>query len=359
MDTVDCVRKCWSYDCLRNNWGVLLMNSAHVFFKEGKLYLIPELPIKPKHIDIFSKSSTDKFYEYEKKLAEAKANALPVVNPDAIDELYLQSILEGKFYKWPGTWEKTTISLYTDNYRCKEDIGYAAKLIAPQQPQAENWQATPKKKKPLDEKLNSLSSKISHAKRVIKDEKGLPIGFEPFNKTPMTQSDAPNEGREEKIIFPVHPGDWPEDFDHENGNYIGLCRECGHSFRGHKRRFICKICMQPDWENIAKIKKPEDKGKGPFEGCWQEGEMVGYAKCMITKVRELRDQLSKERENSNALEVRINSLIISKNRELEKEREMRKELVSTINQLTRGSAFLEKKVEFLIKRASELDKNKG
>lgn len=73
--------------------------------------------------------------------------------------------------------------------------------IAPQQPQADDWQASPKKQKPLNDKLNDLSSKlkdISHAKRVIKDEKGLPIGFEPFNKTAMTQSDAPNERDEPK-----------------------------------------------------------------------------------------------------------------------------------------------------------------
>ena len=36
--------------------------------------------------------------------------------------------------------------------------------------------------------------------------------------------------------------DWPEDFDHENGNYECKCLTCGNMFRGHKRRVICKVC---------------------------------------------------------------------------------------------------------------------
>lgn len=36
--------------------------------------------------------------------------------------------------------------------------------------------------------------------------------------------------------------DWPEDFEHENGNYMNTCCECRNTFTGHKRRFICKAC---------------------------------------------------------------------------------------------------------------------
>ena len=36
------------------------------------------------------------------------------------------------------------------------------------------------------------------------------------------------------------PGDWPEDFSHENGNYENRCFSCGELFRGHKRRVQCK-----------------------------------------------------------------------------------------------------------------------
>lgn len=42
--------------------------------------------------------------------------------------------------------------------------------------------------------------------------------------------------------------DWPEDFAHENGNYSCICADCGESFTGHKRRLICKVCSQEEWE---------------------------------------------------------------------------------------------------------------
>lgn len=36
--------------------------------------------------------------------------------------------------------------------------------------------------------------------------------------------------------------DWPEDFSHENGNYLCQCLTCGVHFQGHKRRVTCKWC---------------------------------------------------------------------------------------------------------------------
>jgi len=38
--------------------------------------------------------------------------------------------------------------------------------------------------------------------------------------------------------------DWPEDFAHENGIYLCTCSICSHTFTGHKRRVICKVCQQ-------------------------------------------------------------------------------------------------------------------
>lgn len=38
------------------------------------------------------------------------------------------------------------------------------------------------------------------------------------------------------------PRDWPDDFKHENGNYVCACMYCQHTFFGHKRRIICKEC---------------------------------------------------------------------------------------------------------------------
>jgi hypothetical protein len=42
-----------------------------------------------------------------------------------------------------------------------------------------------------------------------------------------------------------NPGhDYPEDFAHENGQYMHHCirKECGEQFTGGKYRFICKKC---------------------------------------------------------------------------------------------------------------------
>lgn len=39
--------------------------------------------------------------------------------------------------------------------------------------------------------------------------------------------------------------DWPEDHEHENGNYYNTCRECGEAFIGHKRRISCRVCATP------------------------------------------------------------------------------------------------------------------
>ena len=44
--------------------------------------------------------------------------------------------------------------------------------------------------------------------------------------------------------------DWIEDFHLENGCYFHICFECLSQFTGHKRRVICKTCLnyrfQPD-----------------------------------------------------------------------------------------------------------------
>lgn len=36
--------------------------------------------------------------------------------------------------------------------------------------------------------------------------------------------------------------DWPEDFHHENGQYMNTCHVCKNTFIGHKRRAVCKVC---------------------------------------------------------------------------------------------------------------------
>lgn len=60
----------------------------------------------------------------------------------------------------------------------------------------------------------------------------------------------PEDGQEHQcrvsfVSEPVQPGDWPEDFSHENGNYQNKCCHCGVIFVGHKRRVVCKVCATP------------------------------------------------------------------------------------------------------------------
>lgn len=82
--------------------------------------------------------------------------------------------------------------------------------------------------------------------------------------------------------------DWPEDFPHENGNYFSKCVKCGHYFKGHKRRVVCNICAEPNWIEIAKKQPPEDNRENKaWAGAWLEGEMVGYARCMVKEVARL------------------------------------------------------------------------
>ena len=41
-----------------------------------------------------------------------------------------------------------------------------------------------------------------------------------------------------------YKGNWPEDFEFENGKYICGCYKCGHQFLGNRKRAICAICSQ-------------------------------------------------------------------------------------------------------------------
>lgn len=46
--------------------------------------------------------------------------------------------------------------------------------------------------------------------------------------------------------------DWPEDFHHENGNYLNRCSICDEEFMGHRRRVVCKVCSAPGKYNRGK-----------------------------------------------------------------------------------------------------------
>ncbi len=59
-----------------------------------------------------------------------------------------------------------------------------------------------------------------------------------------------------------HPDrDWPEDFPHENGNYLRECLQCDLSFIGHKRRYVCRSCERANEEAWAKMTPQEQEAR--------------------------------------------------------------------------------------------------
>lgn len=41
------------------------------------------------------------------------------------------------------------------------------------------------------------------------------------------------------------PRNWVEDYPHDNGQYMNLCRTCERLFMGYKRRIQCRACAHP------------------------------------------------------------------------------------------------------------------
>src|SRR3546814_19465988 len=103
--------------------------------------------------------------------------------------------------------------------------------------------------------------------------KARTINWRPAFAWPMPMRRSPPEtpdGQGGSIAMgrPLHqPGasamDWPEDFPHENGNYICRCCRCEGMFWGHKRRIVCKSCRHPtaeDGESDARYQALRDNG---------------------------------------------------------------------------------------------------
>jgi hypothetical protein len=122
--------------------------------------------------------------------------------------------------------------------------------------------------------------------------------------------------------------DWPEDFEHENGNYICRCVGCKQLFVGHKRRVECKVCAAqssaPQDESLRIVRvndepwsdekmeafKPvsSDSGKG-FEE-WFAQKYPGWVKGLtypeddILHINALREKLVRLAAWNAALESR-------------------------------------------------------
>lgn len=84
--------------------------------------------------------------------------------------------------------------------------------------------------------------------------------------------------------------DWPEDFSHENGNYMCTCAHCGCTFHGHKRRVCCKACATKPSHTLNDCREAFEKHYAvskllssrksiawcAWEACWnlRQGEMI-------------------------------------------------------------------------------------
>lgn len=123
-----------------------------------------------------------------------------------------------------------------------------------------------------------------------------------LNNTVANSKKGPEVGIKEMInpFETLEACNWTEDYPHENGNYINTCVECKMPFKGHKRRPICKMCNGPNWSELSKMKCPEDN-KHAHAGCWSQGEMVGFARCMVKKYLPLQKELSEFKEEYNGV----------------------------------------------------------
>ena len=75
-------------------------------------------------------------------------------------------------------------------------------------------------------------------------------------------------------------GDYPEDFEHEDGNYYNVCYECGLTFTGFKSRVYCRECAKdykpktPDHSTIAYNKLLNRVEDLASEYGWHDGMKV-------------------------------------------------------------------------------------
>lgn len=73
--------------------------------------------------------------------------------------------------------------------------------------------------------------------------------------------------------------DWPEDADHENGNYQNKCLGCGEYFIGHKRRCFCRKCSDASkarWESLTPEQRTNEQQKADAELTAWLSQNTGY-----------------------------------------------------------------------------------
>ena len=123
-----------------------------------------------------------------------------------------------------------------------------------------------------------------------------------------------------KVYVPEYPGNYPEDFEWENGEYIHQCRECGNKFCGHKYRRTCKVCL----EEHNKKKEIKMKYLISFNDNWgDEMDVCGWGIYTEEEKNEYLESVSNYfKENGYC------SIYVGSNQEIEYEDE--KEFLNTL-----------------------------
>lgn len=109
------------------------------------------------------------------------------------------------------------------------------------------------------------------------------------------------KGRIISTMPPAGARDWPEDWSSENGRYIGKCSMCGHEFYGHKRRVICRECMEsPDNACAAAPRSTAEGDHGPAATRKADGSAVAGAPVIDERITRYH---VRERDNRVAIVV--------------------------------------------------------
>ena len=103
-----------------------------------------------------------------------------------------------------------------------------------------------------------------------------------------------------------NPGDWPEDFDQDNGCYRHTCCVCKEGFVGHKRRHVCKVCFEQDRAEAEKRAEWLHNHKAPKD--WTI-LTVQEVKAMYADVSRQTWDLVHERSLRRELAQRLQALI--------------------------------------------------
>lgn len=100
---------------------------------------------------------------------------------------------------------------------------------------------------------------------------------------------------------------WPEDYSHENGNYMNKCK-CGRTFHGHKRRPQCKVCagLRTQQEQPTDIRR--QGGNHPAFQSWVRDQQKN-AFDMVFQKPTAQDSVSISNEIADELWVRLMSAL--------------------------------------------------